>query len=308
MASTREVKRVLVLLRATLRAALRIVRELELLVLPLACAGCDEPDIEVCSSCFWSTCAAPYLVMEDRLPIYGAVPFVGTNRSLVARWKDHGRAGLVPFIEESARISSTGLIVELLKLKSVDKTTAKRSGQIAPQMTTVDLGSSKPHTTQKVTTSELHVCVIPLPSSSTATRIRGFVPARVVAQGVVAAIKQDVLNGAVPQSTKITVELRDGMKTGRTKADQSALGRLGRRANIRGQIRASRELIRTVEASDFVLLVDDVVTTGATFNEAHREISHRSRTMVAGFSMFVTPKTMPLAKSDLKSKKQPHLK
>ena len=97
------------------------------------------------------------------------------------------------------------------------------------------------------------VVVVPVPSSRAAVRARGHDHARRLASGAARALGL--------RSAALLVPVR-------AVADQSGLGAASRADNLAGALRARRGL-SGVE----VLVVDDVVTTGATLAEAARALT-----------------------------------
>ncbi len=109
----------------------------------------------------------------------------------------------------------------------------------------------------KPTVADLSAMVlVPLPSRRANTQKRGFSPAEEVAKS---------LRRLCPSGQKPLVF--NGLKFARGVADQASLNVSGRRANLAGSMVGSRFLVgRTV------LLIDDVVTSGATIREAARAL------------------------------------
>jgi predicted amidophosphoribosyltransferase len=99
------------------------------------------------------------------------------------------------------------------------------------------------------------VYVVSAPSRAGAVRGRGHDHARRLARAAVRGCPGAVGNGPV-------------LRWGRTVADQGGLGAAGRALNLVGAMRAAN--VRRPGAP--VVVVDDIVTTGATLDEAHRAL------------------------------------
>ncbi|WP_019629171.1 ComF family protein [Actinomadura atramentaria] len=112
--------------------------------------------------------------------------------------------------------------------------------------------------------------LVPVPSSRRATRRRGHDPLRRLTAEAVR-----VLAGPVA--------LAPVLAQVRPVADQAGLSRAGRAANLRGALRAVRGA-RGVR----VIVVDDVVTTGATLAEAVRALRAAGADVVAAATIAAT--------------------
>lgn len=115
--------------------------------------------------------------------------------------------------------------------------------------------------------------LVPVPSSPAAVRARGQDHARRLAR----ATGRRVGLRAVP-----LLALR------RTVADQAGLGAAGRAANLAGALAARRPLPGTV-----VVVVDDVVTTGATLTEAARALVAAGATVHGAAVVAATARRVP---------------
>jgi ComF family protein len=90
--------------------------------------------------------------------------------------------------------------------------------------------------------------VVPVPLHTARLRERGYNQAAEIANAIGAASRRPVIENALERN--------------RVTAPQSALDLIGRRANVEGAFAAGRQIDRVCGAR--VLLVDDVITTGAT--------------------------------------------
>ncbi|WP_374970133.1 ComF family protein [Terrabacter sp. BE26] len=125
------------------------------------------------------------------------------------------------------------------------------------------------------------VLVIPAPSSRRAVRQRGDTPMEGLCQGAVAA-----LAGHPGPVLRVAPALRHLRRV----EDQSGLGTSERRGNLSGALEVKPLWQRVVHGRRCVL-VDDVVTTGATLAEAARALRRAGAGAVVGASMAATQRT-----------------
>ncbi|MEU8464833.1 phosphoribosyltransferase family protein [Streptomyces sp. NPDC029003] len=105
------------------------------------------------------------------------------------------------------------------------------------------------------------LALVPVPSARPTLRARGHDPARRVALAAAARLRA----GGVPARVAPVLRLR------RPVADQAGLGARERLENLAGALRVCAGGTRAVEGARIVV-VDDVITTGATLAEAARAL------------------------------------
>lgn len=128
--------------------------------------------------------------------------------------------------------------------------------------------------------------LVPVPSATATRRARGHDPV-----GAMAAVAAGYL-----RATGLQVEVRAVLRQGRTVADQSGLDVDARSLNLAGALAVRRP---AVVRGRRVVIVDDIVTTGATAAEAARALI-RAGAVVAGIAcVAATRRLHPAAPVDL---------
>jgi len=125
------------------------------------------------------------------------------------------------------------------------------------------------------------VLVVPAPSSRRAVRQRGDTPM----EGLCRAAVEAVAGPSLP-----ALRLAPALRHRRRVEDQSGLGTAERRGNLSGALEV-KSLWDNVVRGRRCVLVDDVVTTGATLAEAARALRRAGAGDVVGASMAATQRT-----------------
>ncbi|MFB7182736.1 ComF family protein [Streptomyces sp. NPDC056257] len=105
------------------------------------------------------------------------------------------------------------------------------------------------------------VALVPVPSARRQVRARGHDPARRIALAAAGRLRR----AGVPARVAPVLRLR------RAVADQAGLGARRRRENLAGALAVCRDGARLTDGAEIVL-VDDLITTGATLAEAARAV------------------------------------
>lgn len=198
------------------------------LLLPVSCAGCDEPDVGLCERCMLALAPAPrrQVIPSDGggLTVWSGLAFEGVPARVLRAIKEDGRTGLAHALAPA----------------------------LAAAVARAGVGG---------------VVLVPLPTSRAAYRRRGF------------RVPDLLLRRAGWPPTRL---LRHARRTG----DQRGLGREARRRNVDGSL-----AVRPGAAQGLrVLLVDDVVTTGATLAEAARALRSAGAEVVGAVTVAATPR------------------
>ncbi len=235
------------------------IRLLARLLLPVACP-CGELDVPWCAGCA-ALLAGPPVRAEhgaprlDRLdgvppvPVWALTPYAGPVRDVVVHWKDRGRADLDRLLAPALRRATTRLAPVL-----------------APALDSAQLDSAP-------------VAVVPVPSARAARRARGREPVAVLARAVA-----NGLHDAGMPARVVPALARRG--PGR---DQVGLGARARGRNLSGSVRMTRRGARALGQRSMCILVDDVLTTGATLAAVERTLEECGHDVLGATVLAATP-------------------
>ncbi|QKJ19991.1 ComF family protein [Microbacterium hominis] len=194
------------------------------LLLPVECAGCDEPDIGLCEACSAALRPDPRRSGEaGGVPVWAGLAFDGVPARVLRALKEDGRTGLARALAPALRAAA-------------------------------DAG-----------TAGAGAVVVPIPTTRAAFRRRGY---RVV---------DLIARRAELPTARLLAHVR-------APADQRGLGRDDRRRNVAGTLRARDA------AGLRVIVIDDVVTTGATLAEAVRALRAAGAEVVSAAAVAATPR------------------
>ena len=122
------------------------------------------------------------------------------------------------------------------------------------------------------------VLLVPVPSATAVVRERGHDHARRLARAAAGALRR----GGVPARAAPL------LRPARVVADQAGLDATGRAVNLRGAFVARRDLLGVQ-----VVVVDDVVTSGATLAEATRSLTRAGAVVIGAATVAATRRKRP---------------
>lgn len=184
------------------------------LLLPSNCALCEVSGPAICSDCKAKFNARNFDIRRGQLSGFSATSYSEDAAKLIHEFKERGQTSLAAFFGDL----------------------------ISPRL--LQFAESE---------AISEAILVPVPSSKSTTRIRGFQPAQVLAKQLGRLSRLPVFAA---------------LRAKKAIADQSALSREQRASNVNQSMVASSAI-----AGRAVILVDDIVTTGATISEAARAVS-----------------------------------
>jgi predicted amidophosphoribosyltransferase len=223
-------------------------RDLVGLALPVSCAGCDARDVVLCATC---------------LALFSS----GARHATVAAWPDGpGIWAAAPYRGTPARL------VVAWKDRGRHDLTGPFAGILAGPLTAAALGAGP---------RAGPLLVVPVPTSRGNRRRRGSDLVRDLAVAASRRVHDGCRwPGAPPRVAPALHHVR-------RVREQSALGAEARRANLHGSLAVRPGWTSRVNGTE-ALIVDDIVTTGATIAEAARALTAAGALPVGACCLCVT--------------------
>lgn len=212
------------------------------------CVGCARPGRSWCSACALGPARPARPVRPDPAPpglpeAWAGAVYDGAVRAAILAYKERGRVGLA---RPLGRLLGNALSLALHPNGARAGPTAAAGAPVADRGWTVDRGP---------------VLVVPVPSVRAAIRTRGHDPLRGLCRVALVVARR---RGHAARLAPI-------LRGSRSVVDQSGLDAAARWANLAGAFEVTTGA-RRVAAGRSAIVVDDVLTTGATAAEATRAL------------------------------------
>lgn len=245
-------------MRALLSAARSAGAELAVLALPTTCAACGEGDEAVCRGCRAALAARRW---PDPRPASPDPRPAGLPHTLAAAAYEGPLARLLPAYKDDGRRDLRAVLAPLLAAA-------------------VDAALGQPMLARALSQGNGPVLVVPVPTSRRARRTRGDAPLLDLARASL---------GGLRQSEAVCA---DALRMRRRVADQAGLSAQERRVNLEHAMEVRPAWSEAVVGAQCVL-VDDVLTTGATLVEARRALIRAGAAEVVAATICATRRRFP---------------
>ncbi|WP_405882043.1 ComF family protein [Streptomyces sp. NBC_01136] len=236
------------------------------LVLPAECGGCGRPRTVLCPECRAALSgAAPRRVRPDPEPpglpvVHAAAPYEDEVRAALLAHKERGALTLATPLG-TALAGAVRAGVGHLCLPVPEGRPTASDGRLRGSNGHLWSGGG-PSGAAAVGGGRGPLLLVPVPSSRRAVRARGHDPARRIALAAAGELRR----------TGTPARVLAVLRQRRAVADQSGLNSRQRLENLTGALEVAAGGARLLTGGGGVVLVDDLMTTGASLTEAARAV------------------------------------
>ncbi|MGA4849225.1 ComF family protein [Streptomyces sp. G5(2025)] len=237
------------------------------LVLPAECGGCGRPRALLCAACRAALCgSAPCRVRPVPEPpglpvVHAAAPYADAVRAVLLAHKERGALGLArPLGAALAETVRAGL-----RGGTPTSPESPHRGDTAARSWVDGIhGGSQGRMVPTPTPTAVPLSLVPVPSSRASVRARGQDPARRIALAAAGELRR----AGTPARVLAVLRQR------RAVTDQSGLDSRQRQANLAGALEVTAGGGRLLMGAGVgrIVVVDDLMTTGASLTEAVRAL------------------------------------
>lgn len=262
------------------REARRLASAAASLVLARSCAGCGAVDATWCSDCARALGGVPYAAWPvpspARLPTpFAVAPYDGPVRAALLAHKEGGRTALARPLGAALAAAVQAGVTSLEIRPPPDRTD--------PMHLTNQAGRTNRTGRRGAGQRAPPVRLVPVPSRRAAVRSRGHDATLRLARVAAARLRR---GGVAAQVLPV-------LRTARVVADQSGLSAVERAANLDRALRVPLPMQRLVRRQQ-VVVVDDVITSGATLAEAARALGAAGADVAFVATVAATVRRTPL--------------
>ncbi|MEU7044501.1 ComF family protein [Streptomyces varsoviensis] len=269
-------------------------QELVGLVLPVDCAGCGAPRVVLCDACREALCGrAARRVWPEPVPpglpaVYAAAAYADEARSVLLAHKERGVLRLAEPLGAALASGVRAAVGGEMLGDAWGGGAGPRAGAGGGAGVRGDASRARGRSAREAdgvgvgmaggTGESRRLVLVPVPSARCAVAARGHDPSRRIAQ----AAARELRRAGWPAAVCAVLRQR------RPVADQTGLGARQRLANLAGALEVAAGGERALTAGP-VLLVDDLMTTGASLVEAVRAVAAAGG-RVAGAAVVAVPR------------------